>query len=140
MVFHQDRAPAQARSPRSFADPVGSQERQGSKFLLTNRLHWEISCILNVYRKRWTGIETFHRDGKHHLGMGDCQLRSGEGQTRQYVPRDADAQSAHWHGCGRAVRLILMGTYLEHVTGNDPDKRDRLIKGLDVFLERDRAR
>ena len=29
-------------------------------------------------------------------------------------------------------------SYLEHVTGNDPDKRDRLIKGLDVFLERDR--
>ena len=52
----------------------------------------------------------------------------------------ADAQFAHWHGCGRAVRLILMGTYLEHVTGNDPDKRDRLIKGLDVFLERDRDR
>ena len=37
-------------------------------------------------------------------------------------------------------RLILMGSYLEHVTGNDPDKRDRLIKGLDVFLERDRDR
>ena len=33
-----------------------------------------------------------------------------------------------------------MGSYLEHVTGNDPDKRDRLIKGLDVFLERDRDR
>ena len=37
-------------------------------------------------------------------------------------------------------RLILMGSYLEHVTGDDPDKRDRLIKGLDVFLERDRDR
>ena len=38
----------------------------------------------------------------------------------------------------RTRRVILMGTYLEHLTGNDPDKRDRLIKGLDVFLERDR--
>ena len=56
--------------------------REAVKFLLTNRVHWEISRILNVYRKRWTGTETFHRDGKHHLGMGDCQLRSGEGQTR----------------------------------------------------------
>ena len=56
--------------------------KEAVKFLLTNRVHWEISRILNVYRKRWTGIETFHRDGKHHLGMGDCQLRSGEGQTR----------------------------------------------------------
>ena len=40
----------------------------------------------------------------------------------------------------RTRRLILMGTYMEHVTGDDPDKRDRLMKGLDVFLERDRDR
>ena len=40
----------------------------------------------------------------------------------------------------RTRRLILMGSYLEHVTGDDPDKRDRLMKGLDVFLERDRDR
>ena len=38
----------------------------------------------------------------------------------------------------RTRRLILMGTYLEHATGNDPEKRDRLMKGLDVFLERER--
>ena len=37
-------------------------------------------------------------------------------------------------------RLILMGSYLEHATGTDPDKRDRLMKGLDVFLERVRDR
>ena len=40
----------------------------------------------------------------------------------------------------RTRRLILMGTYMEHVTGDDPDKRDRLMKGLDGFLERDRDR
>ena len=40
----------------------------------------------------------------------------------------------------RTRRLILMGSYLEHVTGDDPDKRDRLMKGLDVFLERERDR
>jgi hypothetical protein len=34
-----------------------------------------------VYRHRWTGTETFHRDGKQQLGLGDCQVRSGEGQT-----------------------------------------------------------
>ena len=32
------------------------------------------------------------------------------------------------------------GSYLEHVTGDDPGKRDSLMKGLDVFLERDRDR
>ena len=40
----------------------------------------------------------------------------------------------------RTRRLILIGSYLEHVTQTDPDQRDRLIKGLDVFLERDRDR
>ena len=40
----------------------------------------------------------------------------------------------------RTRRLILMGSYLEHVTGDDPGKRDSLIKGLDGFLERDRDR
>ena len=33
-----------------------------------------------------------------------------------------------------------MGSYLEHVTGDDPEKRDRLMKGLNVFLERARDR
>jgi hypothetical protein len=52
------------------------------KVLITNRTRWEIKRILKVYRSRWTGTETFHRDGKQELGMGDCQLRSGQGQTR----------------------------------------------------------
>jgi hypothetical protein len=52
------------------------------KILITNRTYWEVHRILKTYRKRWTGTETFHRDGKQHLGMGACQLRSGEGQTR----------------------------------------------------------
>jgi hypothetical protein len=41
-----------------------------------------VNRILKTYRYRWTGTETFHRDGKQELGMGDCQLRSGQGQTR----------------------------------------------------------
>ena len=56
--------------------------KKPKKIMVTNRVSWEISRILNVYRKRWTGTETFHRDGKQHLGMGDCQRRKGEGQTR----------------------------------------------------------
>ena len=40
----------------------------------------------------------------------------------------------------RTRRLILLGSYLEHVTSDDPGQRDRLIKGLDVFLERGRDR
>ena len=40
----------------------------------------------------------------------------------------------------RTRRLILMGSYLEHLTGDDPARRDRLRKDLDGFLERDRDR
>jgi len=52
------------------------------KVLVTNRIHWEAHHILKVYKRRWTGTEPYHRDGKQHLGMGDCQLRDGMGQTR----------------------------------------------------------
>jgi hypothetical protein len=56
--------------------------KEAVKMMVSNRVYWETTRILKVYRKRWTGTETFHRDGKQHLGMGDCQLRKGEGQTR----------------------------------------------------------
>jgi hypothetical protein len=52
------------------------------KILVTNRITWEVSRIVRVYRNRWTGTETFHRDGKQQLGLGDCQLRDVQGQTR----------------------------------------------------------
>ena len=40
----------------------------------------------------------------------------------------------------RTRRLILIGSYIEHTTQDDPTKQDRLIKGLDEFLERDQDR
>ena len=52
------------------------------KILVTNKIHWNAERIVETYRCRWTGTETFHRDGKQELGMEDCQLRSGVGQTR----------------------------------------------------------
>lgn len=58
------------------------QDEQARIILVTNRVYWEVSRVVRSYRDRWTGTETFHRDGKQQLGMGDCQLRDGEGQTR----------------------------------------------------------
>jgi hypothetical protein len=57
-------------------------DQDASKALGSNRLGWEVIRMVLVYRHRWTGTETFHRDGKQQLGLGDCQVRSGEGQTR----------------------------------------------------------
>ena len=63
---------------------IWNQRRNASpcKILVTNRVTWEVCRILRVYRHRWTGTQTFHRDGKQQLGMGACQLRNGQGQTR----------------------------------------------------------
>jgi hypothetical protein len=52
------------------------------KILVSNQTHWDVNRVVRTYRQRWTGTECFHRDGKQELGMGDCQLRSGRGQTR----------------------------------------------------------
>jgi uncharacterized protein YndB with AHSA1/START domain len=52
------------------------------KILVTNRTTWEVTRSVRVYRRRWTGTETFHRDGKQQLGLGDCQLRDFQGHTR----------------------------------------------------------
>jgi hypothetical protein len=57
-------------------------DAEASKALVSNRLMWEVIRLVLVYRHRWTGTETFHRDGKQQLGLGDCQGRSGAGQTR----------------------------------------------------------
>jgi hypothetical protein len=57
-------------------------DQEASKALVSNRLGWEVMRMVLVYRHRWTGTETFHRDGKQQLGLGDCQVRTGEGQTR----------------------------------------------------------
>lgn len=73
------------------------------KVLVTNRINWEVSRILGVYRYRWTGTETFHRDGKQELGMGDCQLRDGLGQTRHmYLVMLAYSLLVRQLGQGRA--------------------------------------
>jgi len=57
-------------------------DAEASKALGSNRLLGEVMRRVLVYRHRWTGTETFHRDGKQELGLGECQGRSGAGQTR----------------------------------------------------------
>ena len=60
--------------------------------------------------------------------------------TLQKQIRRAQARVSTAERKRRTRRLILLGSYLEHVTGDDPGKRDSLMQELDVFLERDRDR
>jgi hypothetical protein len=57
-------------------------DAEASKALVSHRLTWEVIRMVVVYRHRGTGTATVHRDGKQALGLGDCQVRSGAGQTR----------------------------------------------------------
>jgi hypothetical protein len=84
------------------------RDRQPCKILVTNRVNWEVCRILMVYRSRWTGTETFHRDGKQELGMGDCQLRDGRGQTRHmYLVMLAHSLIVDQLGQGRAKEWAI---------------------------------
>jgi hypothetical protein len=53
------------------------------KFLLTNQLEWEVRRILTVYSSRWP-IETFYRDSKQNLGLGDYEMRDLLGIKRHW--------------------------------------------------------
>ena len=104
---------------------ASERAEQARKILITNRTYWEVHRVLKTYRKRWTGTETFHRDGKQHLGMGECQLRDGLGQTRhmhlvvlaytalmRQVRHDRAQEWAHMRltTIGEACRLIFRET------------------------------
>ena len=70
--------------------------------------------------------------------LQDAQRRQRDNLKRQI--RRSQSRITAAERKRRTRRLILLGSYLEHVTGDDPGKRDRLMKGLDGFLERDRDR
>ena len=54
--------------------------------------------------------------------------------------RRAQARITNAERKRRTHRLVLIGTYIEHTTKDDQPKLDRLMEGLDAFLERDHDR
>ena len=70
--------------------------------------------------------------------LQDAQRRQRDNLQKQI--RRAQARISAAERKRRTRRLILIGTYMEHVTQTDSDRKARLMKGLDVFLERDRDR
>ena len=91
-------------------------------------------------------ISAVHADqGGLEVGtdLGKDRAKSLDGIAVEHLKRQirrAQSRISAAERKQRTRRLILMGSYLEHVTGDDPGQRDRLIKGLDVFLERGRDR
>ena len=78
------------------------QAPAASKALVSNRVVWEVLRMLKVYRHRWTGTETFHRDAKQQLGLGDCQVRSG----RACPGLDPGGQTRHMYLVSVAYSLL----------------------------------
>ena len=70
--------------------------------------------------------------------LQEAQRRQRDTLTRQI--RRAQVRVSAADRKRRTRRLILIGSYIEHTTENDQAKRDKLIKGLDGFLERDQDR
>ena len=108
------------------------------KILVTNRTHWEAHRILKTYRRRWTSPRDLSSWREANVGMGECQLRSGVGQTRhmqlvvlaytalmRQLKHDRSLDWAHIRlsTVGESCRLIL---------------RETLAKALEWVVERTR--
>ena len=83
MVFHRDGADPRCQTQGADRDLVAESARRGTDQDPGDESdHLGSDADRAGYRHRWTGTETFHRDGKQQFGMGDCQLRDPQGQTR----------------------------------------------------------
>ena len=70
--------------------------------------------------------------------LQDAQRRQRDNLQKQI--RRAQVRVSTSDRKRRTRRLILIGSYMEHVIQSDPDRKARLMKGLDSFLERERDR
>ena len=70
--------------------------------------------------------------------LQEAQRRQRDTLTRQIHRAQARVSAADRKR--RTRRLILIGSYIEHRTQANPDEYDRLMQGLDGFLERDQDR
>ena len=76
--------------------------------------------------------ESEAQDLREKLAKKKAKLKAAESRIRARISARERER--------RTRRLILMGSYLEHVTKTDPHSLDRLMKDSIEFLERDRDR
>ena len=85
----------------------------------------QLDIIRRLYEKE-------ERQLKEELAQKKAKLKAAQARIR--------ARISVRNRKRRTRCLILIGSYMEHVTQTDPDLKARLMKGLDGFLERDRDR
>ena len=85
----------------------------------------QLDIIRRLYQKE-------ERQLKEELAQKKAKLKTAEALIRARI------SVRNRKRCTRC--LILIGSYMEHVTQTDLDLKARLMKGLDGFLERDRDR
>jgi len=80
------------------AEKVTDEEDEENpvKYLATNKIDAPSAHVIRTYSYRWR-IETFFEDSKEDLGLGDCEMRDGEGASR------------HWHLQMLAYSLLRLG-------------------------------
>ena len=93
-----------------------------------------ISLIQDEARLRvlQSKYESEAQDLREKLAKKKAKLKAAESRIRARISARERTR--------RTRRLILIGSYMEHVTQADPDRKARLMKELDGFLERDRDR
>ena len=85
----------------------------------------QLDIIRRLYEKE-------ERQIKEKLAQKKAKLKAAQARIR--------ARISVRNRKRRTRCLILIGSYMEHVTQTDLDLKARLMKGLDGFLERDRDR
>ena len=139
------------RKPRSQLPALGLAQLLGKRELdlAVRAARWPARVRRCYHRLRWTHKKNSRGcwNGKNPSSRSlssakkSCWKPSATGkeilkrQIRRAQSRITTAERKR-----RTRRLILIGSYIEHVTQTDPHSLDRLMKGLDSFLERDRDR
>ncbi|MWV40097.1 transposase [Natrialba sp. INN-245] len=98
------------------------------KYIVSNKIDAPASHLIALYAMRWR-IETFFRDTKQDLGLGDCELRSPAGASR------------HWHLLMLAYSLLklgvaqsALGTVLSRATSLRADLKLSFREAVQNFL------
>jgi SRSO17 transposase len=104
------------------AEKVTDDEDEANpvKYLATNKIDAPSEHVIRTYSYRWR-IETFFEDSKQDLGLGDCEVRDGEGASR------------HWHLQMLTYSLLRLGSESsasERLTSKASSLRAQLEHGL----------